>query len=282
MDGLAMSVQASGMRDSREPPSPAHEEVIARFADVCSSDERVVAAFVGGSIARGEADPYSDVDLCVVATDEAIDEVFADRAALIERLGTPLFLEDWGDDVREVFVILPDGLDVEMFVVAERQLRDLEVGPFLTLLDRAGILTNLQLPPPSPLEGDLGAELRRILAWFWHEVSHVIKALGREELWWAAGEVEALRGHCVNLIRIEQGLEAGDEPYFKIDAETSTVALEPLRSTFAPMDRAALAQAASQLVAFFGLRGRPLAAAHGLEYPSELDHVMRKRLEALG
>jgi hypothetical protein len=119
------------------------------------------------------------------------------------------------------------------------------------------------------------------LAWFWHEVSHVIKALGRGELWWAAGEVEALRGHCVNLVRIEQGLEASDEPYFKIDAETSTVALEPLRSTFAPMERAALAQAASQLVAFFGLRGRPLAAAYGLEYPSELDHVMRQRLEAL-
>jgi len=269
------------MSRSREAPSRAHEQLIARFSDACESDHRVVAAFVGGSIARGDADQYSDVDFCVVTTDEAADDVFADRAAIVAQLGTPLFLEDWGHEAPEVFVILADGTDVEVFFVAESRLKEMQVGSILPLLDRTGLLTNLDLPMRAPPSEDLAVELRRVLAWFWHDVSHLIKALGRGQLWWAAGEVEALRGYCLNLVRIEQGVEAGDEPYFKIDAETSTVALEPVRSTFAPMEPEALTRAGSELVAFFGARGRPLADAYGLDYPSELERVMSRRLEAL-
>jgi predicted nucleotidyltransferase len=270
------------MSTSRGAPSRAHEQLIARFADACSSDARIVAAFVGGSVARGDADQYSDVDLCVVPTDEAADDVFADRAAIVTHLGTPLFLEDWGEEVPEVFVILADGTDVEVFFVAESRIAEMKVGPILPLLDRTGLLTNLELPVRAPSSDDLAGELRRILAWFWHEVSHLIKALDRGQLWWAAGEVEALRGYCVNLVRIEQGVEAGAEPYFKIDVETSTAALEPLRSTFAPIRAEALTRAGIELVAFFGARGRPLADAHGLEYPGELERLMRSRLESLG
>jgi predicted nucleotidyltransferase len=261
--------------------SRARERVIARFADACSSDNRVIAAFVGGSIARGEADQYSDIDLCVVSADAEADDAFADREAFVARLGTPLFLEDWGREDPEVFVILADGTDVEVFFVPESRIREMQVGPILAVADRTGLLTNLDLPMRAPLSEDLAVELRRVLAWFWHDVSHLIKALGRRQLWWAAGEVEVLRGYCLNLVRIEQGVEAGDEPYFKIDAETSTVALEPVRSTFAPLEPEALTRAGSELVAFFGARGRPLADAYGLDYPSELERVMSRRLEAL-
>jgi predicted nucleotidyltransferase len=261
--------------------SRAREQVIARFADACSSDNRVMAAFVGGSIARGEADQYSDIDLCVVTTDAEADDAFADREAFVARLGTPLFLEDWGQEDPEVFVILADGTDVEMSFIAEGRIKEMQVGPILTLLDRTGLLTNLVLPMRAPISADLASELRRILAWFWHDVSHLIKALGRGQLWWAAGEVEALRGYCVNLVRIEQGLAASEEPYFKIDAQASTAGLGSLRSTFVPMSAEALGQAASELVAFFGMRGRPLAGSYGIEYPSELDRLSRSRLEAV-
>jgi hypothetical protein len=132
-----------------------------------------------------------------------------------------------------------------------------------------------------PHSEDLARELGRLLAWFWHEVSHLIKALGRGQLWWAAGEVEALREYCVNLVRIEQGLEASDEPYFKIDDEASTAVLEPLGSTFVPMRGKSLGRAAFELVEFFGMRGRPLADSYGLEYPSELDRLVRNSLEAV-
>jgi hypothetical protein len=82
-------------------------------------------------------------------------------------------------------------------------------------------------------------------------------------------------------VRIEQGLEASDEPYFKIDVEASTAALDSLRSSFVTIEAMAMARAGSELVAFFGDHGRVLADGYGLEYPNELDRLLRGRLEAL-
>ncbi|MGZ8630301.1 MAG: nucleotidyltransferase domain-containing protein, partial [Actinomycetota bacterium] len=72
-----------------------HDALIERFIELSSADERIVAAFLGGAHARAEADGYSDLDLCVITTDEAHEGVVAERAAIIEKLGTPLFLEDF-------------------------------------------------------------------------------------------------------------------------------------------------------------------------------------------
>jgi len=40
-----------------------HQIVMNRFVAACQADERVVAAFLGGSYARGTTDAYSDLDL---------------------------------------------------------------------------------------------------------------------------------------------------------------------------------------------------------------------------
>ena len=49
---------------------------------------------MGGSLARGGADFYSDVDLYVVVRDGAFEEVFAERAPIAEAVGSPLFAFD--------------------------------------------------------------------------------------------------------------------------------------------------------------------------------------------
>lgn len=38
---------------------PQHQQVLSRFVEVCQSDERVVAAFLVGSYAKGTADPFA-------------------------------------------------------------------------------------------------------------------------------------------------------------------------------------------------------------------------------
>jgi len=65
------------------------QAVINRFVVACQADDRVVAAFLGGSYARD-------------ATDEVYDDFFADREAFIRLLGEPTFLEvfsDYGFDI---------------------------------------------------------------------------------------------------------------------------------------------------------------------------------------
>ena len=189
--------------------------VIARFIDACAADDRIVAAFLAGSHATGTADAHSDLDLGVITTDETFADVIADQRALISRLGEPLFLDHFGR-AWNVFFILADGTEGEIFFGHEGALNEIDVGPFRSLLDRRGILAGATFPFSPPDPDEQREHLRQILNWFWHELSHFITALGRDDLWWAYGQLEALRGHCVNLMRIHHGAEAQDEPYEKL------------------------------------------------------------------
>ncbi len=89
--------KSNNKMDSQEiqlPPN--HQVAIDRFVAACQADERVVAAFLGGSYARGTADAYSDLDLYLITTDEAHEDFFAGREAFMRLLGEPVFLEDFG------------------------------------------------------------------------------------------------------------------------------------------------------------------------------------------
>ncbi|MGH2540324.1 MAG: nucleotidyltransferase domain-containing protein [Actinomycetota bacterium] len=125
--------------------------MIARFVEACSADERIVAAFLGGSVARGEADEFSDLDLCVITAADAIDDVAADRSRLVRRLGEPLFLEDFGIP-RHVFFILNDGTEGEIFFFGEGELDRIDAGRFRSLVDERGILPATESPDLNPTQ----------------------------------------------------------------------------------------------------------------------------------
>ncbi|MGE5225462.1 MAG: aminoglycoside 6-adenylyltransferase [Planctomycetaceae bacterium] len=266
---------------SHAPDPKDRERIIERFTELCERDERIVAAFLGGSLARDADDRFSDLDLCIVFADAALRDIEVNRAAMIAELGTPLFLEDWGEDDPVLFAILADGTEIELHRIPEGRLREVEVGPIRPLLDRGGILAGLELPLSAPHPDELRDECRRLLAWFWHDVAHTVAAIGRGQLWWAHGQVEALRGYCVNVVRLEQRSAPGGEPYWKIEEEIAVASLAPLAATIVPLDRAALTRAASELVAFFGAHGRRAAEAYDLPYPDELERLMLRELDAV-
>src|SRR5262245_39464032 len=92
---------------------PDYQIVVDRLVAVCQADERVSAAFLGGSYARGAEDAYSDLDLCVISTDEAFDDFIAGRAGFVQQLGETLFVEDF--DIPDIsFVFFASGADVEL------------------------------------------------------------------------------------------------------------------------------------------------------------------------
>ena len=260
--------------------SPRDNSVVNRFIDACAADDRIVAAFLTGSQATGTADAYSDLDLGVITTDAAFADVIADRRAIVSQLGEPLFLDHFGRDWN-VFFILADGTEGEIFFGREGALEEVDVGPFESLLDERGILAGVAFPFSPPDEDEQREHLRQILNWFWHELSHFITALGRDDLWWAYGQLEALRRHCVNLTRIRHGAEAQDEPYEKLAKAIPVSELASLRTTYCPMERDAMFDAAVVLVRFFREHAPRVVAAHAAEYPSALAQLMSDRLDAL-
>ena len=179
------------------------------------------------------------------------------------------------------FVITESDVELELHFFRLGDLDAIHAGPHRVLLDPRDILQDRTFSPALPDDAARVRQLREILMWFWHDVGHFTTAIARDQLWWAAGQLEQLRNACINLVRIEQGGEAEDEPYWKLDVELATGALEPLRSTFVPLERDDLLRAGRDVLAFFRSRGPDVAQANGLTYPAELDRLIGGRLDDL-
>ncbi|HJS25603.1 MAG TPA: aminoglycoside 6-adenylyltransferase [Actinomycetota bacterium] len=254
------------------------DALITRLVERCAADDRIVAAFLGGSRVRGGADDHSDYDISVIVVDASYAELIAEKDGFVRLLGEPLFLEDFGNE-NVAFVIFADGVELELLFFREGDLPSIRSGPHRVLYDQAEILSGLEFPPPVLDPDEQMRELRNLLFWFWHDLGHFTAAIERGQLWWAVGQLEQLRRYCVSLIRIEQGVEVEDEPFWKLDAAISTDRLDPLRSTFVRVDRDELLRAGREILAFFRRQAPIVARTKGLSYPSELDALVGRHLD---
>jgi len=150
------------------------------------------------------------------------------------------------------------------------------------LLDKKGILAGAVFPWHEPAQAEQIERLRSLIYWFWHDLSHhFITSIGRGQLWSAYGALEDMRLTCVNLARLRQNFQAEAEGYEKVEQAIPVEQLAPLQATFCLMERGAMLQAAIIIVRFYQELAPPLARAHGVPYPIELERVMYDRLEQL-
>jgi Streptomycin adenylyltransferase len=155
-------------------------------------------------------------------------------------------------------------------------------GSYRVLLDKTGILAGAVFPGYEPTQAEQIETLRRLVTWFWHDLSHFTTAMGRGQLWWAHGQLEALRRYCMNLARLRQNFsdpDVGAEGYFKLEQALPVEQLSVLRATYCPLEQGAMLQAALVIVRFYQELTPLLARTHGIPYPAELDRVMSDRLE---
>jgi predicted nucleotidyltransferase len=262
---------------------PNHQVVLDRFVQACQSDERIVAALLVGSYIKGKADKHSDLDLYVITRDEAYDDFVSRRESFVRLLGEPLFMEDF-DLPDIVFLIFPDGSEVEVSYLRESRASHVFSEPYKVLLDKMNITADV-MPREREVDQDAQREkLRRLIYWFWHELSHFITAMGRGNLWWAHGQLGALRLYCTNLARLRNNFadtDIGEEGYFKIETALPVEQLSSLQTTFPPLEQSAMLQAALVIVDFYKEVAPLLAQAHGIPYPDALEKVMVNRLEKL-
>jgi predicted nucleotidyltransferase len=262
---------------------PHHQAVVDRFVSACQADERIVAAFLVGSYVKGKPDRYSDLDLYLITTDEAYDDFASTRDSFVYQLGEPLFTEDF-DLPGILFLIFSDGAEVELSYMCASQIDDVFNEPFQVLFDKKNITASI-VSRERDIDQDRQKEkLRHLIQWFWHEMSHFITAIGRGQLWWAQGQLEALRSICVNLARLRNNFldeDAGEEAYFKVEKVMPIEQLAALQETFPPLEKEAILKAGSALIRFYREIAPPLAQIHGIHYSHKLEHVMMDRLQKL-
>lgn len=262
---------------------PNHQIIMDRFIEACQTDPRVVAALHVGSYVKDLADEHSDLDFYLITTEAAFKDFIADHSTFIRALGETLFMENF-DSPETVFLIFPDGSDVEISFGHQSKLSEILNEPYKVLLDKKNVTTNI-VPRERQVDDKQQTEkLRRLIYWFWHELSHFIIALARAQLWWAHGQLGALRLYCINLVRLRNDFsdqEVGGEGYFKIEKAIPIEQLSPLKDTYCPMEEAAMLESAEVIVRFFRELASGLATAHGITYPERLDTVMVAKLEKL-
>ena len=261
-----------------------HQDIVDRFVAVCQADERIVAAFLGGSYARSEADQFSDLDVYFITTDEAYEDFLAERGSFVRLLGEPLLLADFGA-TNGYSIIYSNGTEAEIWFGRESKFKDIHEGPYKVLIDKKNILAGEVFPqhiaePVKQIE-----ILRHQIDWFWHDLSHFIKAMGRRQLWFAYGELEVMRQMCVNLARLRYNFSdayVGEEPYFKVEQVLPVEQLSSLQVTYCPMEYTAMLQAVLVIFRFYQEVTPTLAEQHSISYQTELERMMLAQLQELG
>jgi hypothetical protein len=257
---------------------PDYKRLVESLLQVTEGDPRIVALLVYGSHAGGIADRFSDLDVGLVADDRAYDDVLADASGLIASLGTPLFLSDFGRRGR-LHAILANGGDIELIIDRDSEL-ELEE-PYRVLFDRGGVVERALRRPAAPASSIDRDDLRRRIDGFWHDVGHLVTALGRGQTWWAYGQLDELRRMCLDLARLEAGVSPEDEAYWKVDEALPPERLDALRATVAEPQIGAMLTATSAVLERYRELARSLGMRHGVPYPTELDRLLSDRLRTV-
>jgi len=266
-----------------EMASAEQQSLLQRFVEACQGDPRIVAAFLGGSFANGTADEHSDLDIYMVIADDAYDNFFAERSSFMHRLGRPVFLEDFNTFGFEMVIFtFADGVEGELALAPESHFEHIHGGAYKALVDKKGVLEGKVFPLLTPTEEQQIQTLRHLIYWFWEDLSHFITGLNRGQLWLAYSYIEQTRRKCVNLAHLLHDFTAEPGGYAKVEKEVPEAQLLALESTFCPLARHSMLQAAETIVRVYKEIAPPLADEHGIEYPTGLEQVLLKRLERLG
>ena len=169
-----------------------------RLLDVASSDPRVVGGAVLGSLAHGEGDRWSDLDIMfAVAEDVALSEVLDAWTARVVREFDAVQLFDLvaGPITYRVF-LLPGHLELDLsFTPASRFGPG---GPNFRLLFGEPAEQPFESPPTSAHE---------LFGYAVHHALHARVAIERGRYWSAEHWISAVRDYALNLACLRRGLD---------------------------------------------------------------------------
>lgn len=193
-----------------------------RAVALLEGDDRVLAAWLYGSLGRGTSDEWSDIDLWVVVADSHIAEIRAARRDYAAQLGEPLLIVDAPQNSP------PGGAFLSVLYKGEiasqhvdwtwQAASDASIPPDAKVLLNRGAIPHAD-PPPSSLSSQERAErARNQAAYFWMMVPVVARYIARRRLWGVVNLLNMLR---YTLEEIAELTEQGD--ISPLHATTSTL-----------------------------------------------------------
>ena len=245
-----------------------HDEYLAQLEKQIVKDSRIVAAWLDGSLGRGNADRYSDIDLHLLLTDTGLDSFRAGAEQWLAAI-RPLVLFNTMFDGRMINGLTVDGLRLDIWLHTAEHVT---VDPArVRVLRDPGRRLHVE---PTQQVAETGVLLQRIRE-FWRCIALLPTVIGRGEL------LSGFIGLGVEINLLSDILTAGYgvardrgvknlnaflplDTRLEIEQAISMQGLTPSNLAKAHLALAAVAQT----------HGRAIAARHHLEYPDELERAV--------
>ena len=113
------------------------DEAVACIAGAAVADGLCEAVLLKGSIARGDVDEFSDIDLYLVASPLNRDVVLEQREKYLAAYGDIVFIEDVDFGLPQKVAIFSDALHVDLYVAEPQQVGSLD--PVVAVYDPVGL-----------------------------------------------------------------------------------------------------------------------------------------------
>jgi predicted nucleotidyltransferase len=260
-----------GVRAATTAP---HEALVSRARDVLRADDRFVAAWLVGSLANGDADAFSDVDLRVAVADEAFPGVAETWREVVDAIAPTVSVRPLPRIVGGVCVT-PDWLHFDVVFTAASAVEVVECRP---LFDRAGLL-----PPPRAVPVERGEPFFPAAAveTFLYMLGNMVAVAGRGEVVPGMNGVGVVRDVAlVGLLLAENGIRSlrGPDAFFPFTKRLLPYLTEEQRALLASLPPLAptvdsVVESYVALARAFLPRARALAERTGAAWPAEYERA---------
>ena len=271
------SYSLAGVRAATDAPQRA---LIERATEVFAADDRVLAAWLVGGFAIGEADAGSDVDLQCSIRDDAVDDLETSWIEVAERIAPTVHTGPFFGAIGGSCITV-EWLHFDIVFNARAALDPMTVEGMKPLLDKAGILPKHDVPRPDrrgePFYPAAAVDM------FLYMLGNMVSVIGRDEVIPGSNGVIMVRDIAlVGLLLAEQGLVTTREHTFgnpfpftkrlrRYLSDEQNAVLESLPPLVATWDSIISGYVA--LARAFLPRARALAAATGAKYPAAYERA---------
>jgi predicted nucleotidyltransferase len=180
----------------------AHRALLERAVNYFRDEDRVVGIILGGSLAQGAADFYSDIDLYIVARDESFQTVFEERDVSATTIGSPLFrfaVDPVPGGSRDYIVMYPGPIKLDLMYYRESEIKpDRKWTSRRVLKDESGSLETVvsrstMFRPDRPEPRALLELNQKFWTWCWYVFGKVM----RGERWEALDGIHTIRSDAL-------------------------------------------------------------------------------------
>jgi hypothetical protein len=257
------------------PFEAARAAILTALVHHAELEPSVEALWLQGSLARGDADAFSDIDAYLVVRDTDLDAAWGGRAALLDSLGGALA---WADattpGLAAVHALMVGGARLDLFFEAASKSSDAPRPVVEPLVDKSGVVARLRSgwEAPTPTVGRIVQGIIRLTR---QGATWPLRAIGRE-LWstLAMMELDLINAQLAQLMAVRRDPANFYRNVFSLPlvlADAERASLETLSAdalaALARRDLAALKVVHLRVLDALVEAGRAACAALGVDYP---------------